>query len=114
MATGLEQDGPLDLTVDVLDLRKQRAAAAAVAAAAVFSHAAAADAKENGAKSATASAAAAAAAAQMLVPPFFNSAYAAAGLPFFFNAGTTPLAIHWFCSILLAINGFHLVLLGFT
>ena len=27
MATGLEQDGPLDLTVDVLDLRKQRAAA---------------------------------------------------------------------------------------
>ena len=70
-----EQDGPLDLTVDVLDLRKRRAeetnnaAAAAVAAAAAAAAASAADNKP------------------VFVPPYFGSAYGGAslaGLPFFY------------------------------
>lgn len=79
----IEQDGPLDLTVDVLDLRKRRAAAAAAAAAAV---------EETNTTAAAVMAAAATASgsdskAPVFVPPYFASSYGGpslASLPFFY------------------------------
>lgn len=58
----MEQEGPLDLTVDVLDLRKRRDAAASAASAA----------------------SAAASAVTPPVPPYYGSSLA--GLPFFYPA----------------------------
>ena len=68
----IEQDGPLDLTVDVLDLRNRRDAAAAAAASAAAAAAAA------------AAVVVSASAVTPPVPSYFSSSLA--GLPFFYPA----------------------------